>query len=82
MSYFTVVILTLTVYWLIGFAIAIIDEDYSVYWSVGLIYPIMYVLTYPIRIWMRYSRSKQFYQKHNISRWQYFWGKRPDSFDI
>lgn len=67
MSCFTVVILTLTVYWLIGFAIAIIDEDYSVYWSVGLIYPIMYVLTYPIRTWMRYARSKQYFKKHIIN---------------
>ena len=71
------IILTLIIYWIIGFIISQINEDLAIYWAVGFIYPIAYVLFYPVRLWEQYTMSKKYYQRHGISRWQFMFGKRP-----
>lgn len=53
-----------------------INEKYALYWAVGILYPIVYTLLYPVRAWVKWERSKGYYQKHGISRWQYIFGKR------
>lgn len=70
------IVITLFVYWVIGFIIACIDEDKAVFWAVGLVYPIAYVLTYPYRTIVNYRNSQRYFQKNNISMLQYFFGKR------
>lgn len=66
------IVTTLAVYWLCGMVIAMCGkEDWLPYWAIGLIYPVLYVLLYPIRAWGEYSRSKIYYEKHNINRLEY-----------
>lgn len=79
MAWYWVVILTLTIYWIIGIVIGITtDEDNLIYWSTGLIYPIILIILYPIRTWYTYSKSIAYYKKRNITRFQYMLGKRYD----
>lgn len=70
------VVFTLIIYWTVGIIIALIDENKLVYWATGLMYPIILVITYPIRAINTYNHSYSFYQKHNISLLQYIFGKR------
>ena len=72
----TEIIIHLFVFWIIGVIAVCIDEDWGVYWSMGLLYPILLILLYPIRAWRHYSRYKVEYQKHDITRLQYMFGKR------
>lgn len=69
-------IIVLFAYWIIGFIIAIIDEDKAAYWAMGLVYPIALVLTYPFRAIRSYKNRRTYYMVHNISMIQYFFGKR------
>lgn len=70
------VIVTLFVWWSIVFIVASVDEDKALYVGVGLVYPIVWVITYPIRANINYNNSRNFYKKHGISKVQYFFGKR------
>lgn len=72
----TEIIIHLFVFWIIGVIAVCIDEDWGVYWAMGLLYPILWILLYPIREWRHYSRYKTEYQKHDITRLQYMFGKR------
>lgn len=76
MAGYWIVLIAFAVYWTIGMVIAVVDEDWLIYWAVGLIYPIVYVICYPIRAWLAYNNSLTYYQKYNISRLQYLFGKR------
>lgn len=68
--------LSLIGFWIIGTVLVQIDEKYAVWWSIGVIYPILWVLCYPIRAVKTYSANKQAYQKHGISTLQYLFGAR------
>lgn len=46
-------------------------EDITITVAMGILYPIAYVLTYPIRAWSTYSHSKGYYEKYGITRFQY-----------
>ena len=71
------VVLTLLIYWTIGLILCYIDKIDIVYWyCCGLIGLIFLVVTYPVRTWISYSRSCNYYKKHGISRLQYMFGKR------
>lgn len=72
------IIITLSIYWIIGLVIACINEDWSVYWACGLMLPIVIVILYPVRAWRTYTRSENWYKSHGISRIQYIFGKRVD----
>lgn len=72
------IIITLSIYWVIGLIISCINEDWAVYYACGLVLPIVVVILYPIRAWCTYTRSKGLYQKHGISRIQYIFGKRVE----
>ena len=77
MKWYWISAITLCAYWAIGLVIAAMDhEEWLVYWSTGLMYPIAYVLFYPIRAWNSYSKSYLYFEKHNITRLQYLFGKR------
>lgn len=76
MSWYCIVIIALFVYWTIGLILAVLKEEWSQYWSMGLVYPIAFVILYPIRAWMIYSEHKEWYEKRGISRLQYMLGKR------
>jgi len=74
-----IVALTLTVYWTIGLIIFILsreNETFAACWCAGLVYLLLYILFYPLRSMRAYSNSRLYYERHGISRLQYFFGKR------
>lgn len=60
--------------------LSLINENYALYWAVGIpyivVYFIVYILLYPVRIYIKYERNKEYFQRHGITRLQYFLGKR------
>lgn len=76
MTLYSIIIIILFIYWTIGAIVVSINEDWGVYWVIGLLYPILWILLYPIREWRHYSKYKAEYQKHDITRLQYMFGKR------
>lgn len=76
-EWYWIVAITLGVHWLISCIIAILDkEEWLQIWAMGLLYPILYFVTYPVRAWNSYSPVKQEYKKYGISYIQYLFGKR------
>ena len=80
-----IVIVTLLVYWAVGMIIDLLintffpryySNDFLAAWGVGLLFPVMYVVFYPIRAWNTYSKNKRQYIKAGISRGQYLLGRR------
>ena len=73
----TVVIATLLAYWTGGIILAALidmnrlNDDAFAFYSMGLLFPVVYVLLYPARAWHRYSQREGYYKKHGISRFQY-----------
>lgn len=80
MAWYSIIIIITLVYWTIGVILVMIDEDWACYWAMGLLYPVLLVLTYPVRAWKTYSSSKHYYERHNITRLQYIFGKRVNAF--
>ena len=76
MSSIEIIALTVIVRWTINFIAAIISEDAAFYIAMGLVFPLIWGGSYPVRAWIRYSRAKSYYQKHNISRLQFLFGER------
>lgn len=76
MDWYWIVLITYIAMCAITLILTQINEEYALYWVVGILYPIIYVLLYPIRAWFRWEHSKWYFQKHGISRWQYILGKR------
>lgn len=75
-----IIIITLLVTWIINCIVVFISEEAALYVSMGLVYPVLWVLTYPVRAWKTYSSSKHYYERHNITRLQYIFGKRVNAF--
>ena len=71
-----IIALTVIVMWTINFIAAVISEEVAFYIAMGLVYPLIWVVSYPMRTWIRYSRAKDYYQKHGISRFQFLFGTR------
>ena len=67
MEWYWIVVITYTVMCVITLILAQIDEDRALYWAVGIPYLIACILLYPVRAWLRYDRSKNFYKKNGIS---------------
>ena len=80
MTWYSIIIIITLVYWTIGVILVMIDEDWACYWAMGLLYPILYIILYPIRAWKTYSSHYSYYQKHDITRLQYIFGKRVNAF--
>ncbi len=78
MQWYWVSIITLTVYWVVGCLIAVFtnNDEYLERWAIGLVYPLLMGMFYPIRAWRAYSFSCNYYKKHGITRIQYIFGKR------
>ena len=76
MKWYWIALITYTVMCIITLIIAEIDEDKALHWAVGIPFLIAYVLLYPVRAWVKYDRSKNYYKKHNITKVQYIFGKR------
>ena len=76
MAWYWIALITYIVMCAITLILTQINEDYALYWAVGILYPIVYALLYPVRAWVKWGRSKGYYQKHGISRLQYVFGKR------
>lgn len=76
------VIITVTIvsvfYWVVSVVLAQFDEDWSLRWGMGLIYPIAYLLCYPIRMSRKYENGRALYEKAGISKMQYILGRKPD----
>lgn len=81
MAWYWIVLLTVLVMWVIGVILAQIDEDYALYWSMGLMYPLLLVLLYPFRAMWQYENSRRFYEKHGITKMQFLFGKRAKEVD-
>lgn len=77
MAWYWTVLITLLAVWSISCILTQFNEDYALYWSVGLVYPLLWVLLYPARACIMYDRNVGYYRKHNISKAQYIFGKRP-----
>lgn len=76
MAWYYIVAITVFTYWIIGTVWAVINEDTVVYWAVGLAYPIVRVIFYPVRAIKRYNSAYAYYEKHGISKMAYLFGKR------
>ena len=61
---------------IITLIIAEIDEDKALYWAVGIPFLIAYVLLYPVRAWVGYDKSRNYYKKQGITKLQFIFGKR------
>lgn len=77
MAWYWIVLITLLIVWTISIVLAQFDEEYTLYWACGLLYPVLYFLFYPVRAANRYENSRQYYEKKGISKVQYVFGKRP-----
>lgn len=78
-SYIITTIIIAFVYWAIGVILVQVDEDYACCWAMGLLYPILWIILYPIRTWKTYSSHYNYFQKHGITRLQYMFGKRVNN---
>lgn len=81
MAWYWIVLITLVVYWMIGAIIAEVKYGWLEYWAVGLLFPVLYVVLYPVRAILTYNRSHAYYERHGITRLQYFFGKRVHNKD-
>lgn len=77
MEWYWVVLITLVTIWTVSVILAQFDEDYTIWWACGLLYPVLYFLFYPIRAINRYNGSRKYFEKHGITKVQYVFGKRP-----
>lgn len=78
MTILKTVIITILVYNVVTIILNEIDnsgEKVILFTSFPL-YPIVRFLLYPIRAIRKWEKSKNFYMKHNINKWQYVFGKR------
>lgn len=76
MEWYWIVLITMAVFWLVSIVLAQFDEDYTLYWACGLLYPILYVLLYPFRAMKHYEQYRAIFEKKGISKVQYVFGKR------
>lgn len=76
MEWYWIVLITYIVMCIITFIIAQVDEECALYWAVGIPFLVIWILLYPVRVWVKWKRNKIYYQKHGISRLQYILGKR------
>lgn len=88
MKWYLISLITLCIYWLIGTMLVIIidnshklSDEILVPFCMGLLFPILWILFYPIRSWNAYKSSKHYYQNHNITFLQYLFGKRVNKND-
>ena len=78
MSWGQVSIITLLVYWIVGTIVYLITneyEEFAVYWALGIMVPITYILFYPLRVWKHYKSNIKVYKKYNLSYWEKLIGK-------
>lgn len=77
MEWYAISIITLLIYWLIGLIIYLIKdkESFLLYWAVGFVYPLTYIILYPVRIFNKYKGSIKYYEKYNVSYWDMLFGK-------
>ncbi len=76
MPWYIVSVITVCCFWFVSIVLAQFDEDYVLYWAVGLLYPVFKVILYPIRAANNYNNNKRYYEEHGISKVQYIFGKR------
>lgn len=77
MKWYYICAITLSAYWLVGCVIALFDKEEWLYiYAMGLLYPVLYILLYPIRAWKSYNSYRIYYEKDGISWMQYLFGKR------
>lgn len=75
MNYFFVVLITLFVFWTIGLIITFINEDYSVYWSAGLM---LWIALWALRLITRtrkYIIRRSYYKKNGLGYIPFLFGK-------
>ena len=77
MAWYWIVLLTLLGVWTVSVVLAQFDEDYTLWWAWGLLYPVLYLIFYPIRAVKRYNRGQQYYERYGNSKVKYIFGKRP-----
>lgn len=82
MNWYSIIIVITLVYWTIGVILVMIDEDWACCWAMGLLYPILKIILYPIGAWITYSQHKEWYEKRGISRLQFMLGKRAHKKNI
>lgn len=83
MEWYWIVIITIIAMEIINTTIlGILDEEeIGLYVACGFVYFLLFVILYPYRTINRYNKSKIYYEKHNISRIQFLFGKRVKSND-
>ena len=72
----TYIVSTYVVMCLITLILVEINEEWAIYWAIGIPALIIYILLYPVRAWNAYSRSINYYKKRDITRLQYLLGRR------
>lgn len=77
MSWYWIVLIVLVANWVITTVLAQIDDEWALRWGMGLIYPVCWVITYPIRQGKKYEQYRDLYEKEGISKIEYIFGKRP-----
>lgn len=82
MKWYWIVLITYIITCLITLMLTQINEDYALYWAVGIPTLIIWILLYPVRAWYDWEESKNYYKMNGVSRWQYILGKRvKDEYD-
>lgn len=76
MTWYWITLITYTVMCVVTLIIAQVNEECALYWAVGMPALIIWILLYPVRAWVKWEKSKTYYQKLGISRWKYILGKR------
>lgn len=82
MAWYWISLITLCIWWVIGIVfVCIVDsknlsDDCFVVFCMGLLFPIAWILFYPVRAWHNYKPWKEDYKKNNISFIKYLFGER------
>ena len=71
MEWYWIVLITAVGFWAVSIFLAQFNEDYTLYWACGLLYPIVYLLMYPLRAISKYDNHRAYYLKHGISMFKY-----------
>lgn len=74
-----IVVIAFFVYWMVGFILFFLtreNETFAALWATGLVYILLYVICYPIRAMRTYTNQETYFKHNNVSRLQYFFGKR------
>jgi len=79
MNTLLIIAVTLFSYWALGCIVYLCskqNDQVGALWGMGLVFWILWILFYPVRVIRIYNMYEEQYREHGISRIQYFFGRR------